>query len=120
MRRHPPKLRGLSRDASSLMPAAEHPLTVPRQAERSSSVPSTVANVARGVELTASRYHNVMAGRQTTIRLPEALAVETEAVARVLGVSVNSLIIDALEAEMARIRKDKRFAAKAKELLKSR
>lgn len=64
-----------------------------------------------------SRYHDVMAGRQTTLRLPEALAVETEAVARVRGISVNSLIIDVLEAEMTRVRNDKRFAAKAKELL---
>ena len=59
-----------------------------------------------------------MAGRQTTVRLPEDLAVETEVVARVRGISVNALIIDSLEAEIARVRNDKQFSAKAKELLK--
>jgi hypothetical protein len=58
-----------------------------------------------------------MAGRQTTLRLPEALAIETEAVARIRGISVNALIINALEAEIARLRHDKQFSARAKELL---
>ena len=45
-------------------------------------------------------------------------AVETEVVARVRGISVNSLIIDVLEREIARVRNDKHFATKAKQLLK--
>ena len=58
-----------------------------------------------------------MTSRQTTVRLPEELAAEAEAVARVQGRSVNALIVDSLAAEIARIRADKDFTARAKKLL---
>ena len=55
--------------------------------------------------------------KQTTIRLPEDLADDAEAVARVKGTSVNSLIIYALKAEIERIRQDDDFTSRAKRLL---
>jgi predicted DNA-binding protein len=56
--------------------------------------------------------------KQTTVRLPEELAEEAEAVARVKGTSVNSLIIESLSAEIARVRADKEFTTRASRLLK--
>ena len=44
-----------------------------------------------------------MAPKQTTVRLPEELADEAEAVARVRGTSVNALIVDALAAEVGKV-----------------
>ncbi len=55
--------------------------------------------------------------KQTTVRLPDDLADDAEAVARVRGDSVNQLIIDALAAEIARVRSDEDFTARAKKLL---
>lgn len=55
--------------------------------------------------------------KQTTVRLPDDLAAEAEAVARVRGDSVNQLIIDALAAEIERVRADDDFTARAKKLL---
>jgi hypothetical protein len=54
--------------------------------------------------------------QQTTVRLPDGLADNAEAVARVRGDSVNQLIIDAL-AEIERVRADDDFTARAKKLL---
>ena len=56
--------------------------------------------------------------KQTTVRLPDRLADEAEAVARVKGTSVNALIIDSLTAEIERARADKDFTSRARELLK--
>ena len=56
--------------------------------------------------------------KQTTVRLPEDLAEEAEAVARVKGTSVNALIIESLSAEVARVRADKEFTTRATRLLK--
>ena len=56
--------------------------------------------------------------KQTTVRLPEELAEEAEAVARVKGTSVNALIIESLSAEIVRVRADKDFTARASRLLK--
>ena len=56
--------------------------------------------------------------KQTTIRLPEDLDEEAEAVARVKGTSVNALIIESLSAEVARVRADKEFTTRANRLLK--
>jgi predicted transcriptional regulator len=56
--------------------------------------------------------------KQTTVRLPEDLAEAAEAVARVKGTSVNALIIESLSAEVARVRADKDFIARANRLLK--
>ncbi len=55
--------------------------------------------------------------KQTTVRLPDDLADDVEAVARVRGDSVNQLIIDALAAEIERVRSDDDFTARAKKLL---
>ena len=51
------------------------------------------------------------------MRLPDDLADDAEAVARVRGDSVNQLIIDALAAEIERVRADDDFTARAKKLL---
>jgi hypothetical protein len=55
--------------------------------------------------------------KQTTVRLPDGLADDAEAVARVRGGSVNQLIIDALAAEIERVRSDDDFTARAEKLL---
>jgi len=56
--------------------------------------------------------------KQTTVRLPEELAEEAEAVARVKGTSVNALIVESLSAEIARVCADKDFTSRADRLLK--
>jgi predicted transcriptional regulator len=55
--------------------------------------------------------------KQTTVRLPDDLADDAEAVARVRGVSVNQLISDSLAAEIERVRTDEDFVERAKRLL---
>lgn len=55
--------------------------------------------------------------KQTTIRLPDELADEVDAVARAKGTSVNQLIIDSLTAEIERVRDDKDFLATLKRLV---
>ena len=63
-----------------------------------------------------SRYRDVMP-KQTTVRLPDGLADEAEAVARTQGVSVNQLIIDALHNEIERVRQDAEFRSRVKRLV---
>ena len=55
--------------------------------------------------------------KQTTVRLPDELADEVDAVARARGTSVNQLIIDSLTAEIDRVRDDKDFLATLKRLV---
>ncbi len=55
--------------------------------------------------------------KQTTVRLPDELAAEAEAVARVKGASVNALIVEALRAEIDRVRQDEDFTSRARTLL---
>jgi len=55
--------------------------------------------------------------KQTTVRLPDVLAEQAEAVARAQGVSVNQLIIDALHNEIDRVRKDDDFRSRVKRLV---
>jgi predicted transcriptional regulator len=55
--------------------------------------------------------------KQTTVRLPDELADEAEAVARVQGTSVNALIIESLTAEVERVRSDEAFTTRARQLL---
>ena len=55
--------------------------------------------------------------KQTTVRLPEDLADQAEAVARVKGTSINALIVESLAAEIERVRADKDFTARAQKLL---
>lgn len=63
-----------------------------------------------------SCYHDLMT-KQTTVRLPDELADEAEAVARVRGTSLNNLIIDSLRAEIDAVRADKDFSARARKLI---
>jgi predicted transcriptional regulator len=63
-----------------------------------------------------SRYHDIMP-KQTTVRLPEDLAREAEAVARAQGTSVNQLIIEALHNEIDRVRQDAEFRSKVKSIV---
>ena len=65
---------------------------------------------------THSRYHDVVT-KQTTVRLPDDLADTAEAMARVQGISVNALIVDALTTEIARVREDRDFTERARRLL---
>jgi predicted transcriptional regulator len=55
--------------------------------------------------------------RQTTVRLPEDLADQAEAVARVRGTSLNQLIVDSLADAIDRVRADKDFTTRANRLL---
>ena len=55
--------------------------------------------------------------KQTTVRLPEELADQAEAIARVRGKSLNALIVDSLAAEVERVRADKDFTKRARQLL---
>lgn len=55
--------------------------------------------------------------KQTTVRLPDQLADDAEAVARVRGESVNQLIVNSLAAEIERVRGDDDFTSRAKKLL---
>jgi predicted transcriptional regulator len=55
--------------------------------------------------------------KQTTVRLPDELADEVDAVARAKGTSVNQLIIDSLTAEIDRVRDDKDFLTTLKRLV---
>lgn len=55
--------------------------------------------------------------KQTTVRLPEDLAADAEAVARVRGTSVNQLVVDSLAAEIERVRADEDFTTRARRLL---
>lgn len=55
--------------------------------------------------------------RQTTVRLPDELAEQAEAVARVRGSSVNTLVVESLAAEIERVRADKDFTSRARVLL---
>jgi len=55
--------------------------------------------------------------KQTTVRLPDDLADEAEAVARVRGSSVDQLILDSLAAEIDRVRADEDFVRRASRLL---
>lgn len=57
-----------------------------------------------------------MSRKTTTVRLPEDLAETAEAVARGRGTSVNALVVDALVAEIERVKADKDFMAKLRAL----
>jgi len=55
--------------------------------------------------------------KHMTVRLPDDLAEQAEAVARVRETSVNALIVDSLAAEIEKVRADKDFTARARKLL---
>ena len=50
-----------------------------------------------------------MTRKATTVRIPEELADTAEVVARARGVSVNQVILDALQSEVDRVRQDAEF-----------
>ena len=52
-----------------------------------------------------------MMRKATTVRIPQELADTAEVVARARGVSVNTLILEALQAEVDRVKDDKEFMA---------
>ncbi len=62
-------------------------------------------------------WYREIVTRQTTVRLPEDLADQAEAVARVRGTSVNALIVESLAGEIERVRADKDFTDRARKLL---
>lgn len=63
-----------------------------------------------------SRFHVIMP-KQTTVRLPDELDDEAEAVSRVQGSSLNQLIIDSLSTEIDRVWADDDFTSRAKRLI---
>ncbi len=56
-----------------------------------------------------SCYYAIMPKRTTTVRIPEELAQQADMVARGRGISVNTLLLEALEAEIARVKDDQEF-----------
>lgn len=62
-------------------------------------------------------YHDVMTRKATTVRLPAELADTADVVARARGVSVNTVILDALRAEVDRVRLDDEFMSKLRTLV---
>ena len=57
-----------------------------------------------------------MTKKTTTVRIPEDLAETVEVVARGRGISVNTLVIDALVAEIERVRHDQEFMTRLREI----
>ena len=57
-----------------------------------------------------------MEKRATTVRMPEELAEKADVIARGRGISVNALMLEALEAEIERVRQDDEFMARLREL----
>jgi predicted transcriptional regulator len=55
--------------------------------------------------------------KQTTVRLPDELAEQAEAVARVRDTSTNQLVIESLIAEIEGVRRDEEFTSRARRLL---
>jgi hypothetical protein len=58
-----------------------------------------------------------MTRKSTTVRMPEDLAETAEVVARARGVSVNELVLDALRAELDRVRNDTEFMERLRALV---
>ena len=56
-------------------------------------------------------YHDGMRKKTTTVRLPEELADTVEVVARGRGISVNALVVEALLAEVEKVKRDDQFMA---------
>ena len=57
-----------------------------------------------------------MTKRTTSVRLPDELAEQASIVARGRGVSVNTLLVNALEAEIERVKTDDEFMDKLRSL----
>jgi glutamate-1-semialdehyde aminotransferase len=61
-------------------------------------------------------YQDGMTKKTTTVRMSEDLASTVEVGARGRGISVNALVIDALMAEVERVKQDDQFLATLREL----
>jgi glutamate-1-semialdehyde aminotransferase len=61
-------------------------------------------------------YHDGMTKKTTTVRMPEELANTVEVVARGRGISVNALVIEALLAEVEKVKQDDNFMATLRKL----
>lgn len=59
-----------------------------------------------------------MKKRATTVRMSEELAAKAEVVARGRGISINALMLEALESEIERIRHDDDFMTRLRQLTK--
>jgi predicted transcriptional regulator len=57
-----------------------------------------------------------MVKKVTTVRMPGDLAEQVDAVARGRGVSVNTVVVDALLAEIERVKADAQFMTRLREL----
>jgi predicted transcriptional regulator len=57
-----------------------------------------------------------MSKKVTTVRMPQELADTVDAVARGRGVSVNTVVLDALSAEIERVKNDKEFMGRLREI----
>ena len=57
-----------------------------------------------------------MAKKTTTVRMPEELAEQVEVVARGKGISVNAVVLEALAAEIERVKADKDFVERLRRL----
>lgn len=68
------------------------------------------------LEGVVSCYHDFVT-RQTTVRLPDELADQADAVARVRGTSVNALIVESLTTAIDLVRADDDFTERARKLL---
>ena len=62
-------------------------------------------------------WHDEWMTEQTTARLPDDLAEDVEAAARIKGTSVNALIVDALKVEIERVRQGEDFTSGAERLI---
>lgn len=63
-----------------------------------------------------ARYHDTMT-KNMTVRLPDELAADTEALARVEGKSVNETIKDALSAAIDQRRRDPKFKQRVRQII---
>jgi hypothetical protein len=61
-------------------------------------------------------YHDAMS-KNFTVRLPDELAADAEALARVEGLSLNETIKQALTESIERRRKDPKFKARIKQII---
>ncbi len=57
-----------------------------------------------------------MKKRTTTVRMPEDLAQKADVVARGRGISVNALMLEALDSEIERVKEDTEFMERLRAL----
>ena len=57
-----------------------------------------------------------MKKKTTTVRLPHELAEQAEMIARARGISVNSLVVESIQAEIERVRSDTDFIQRLRAL----